>query len=564
MLAFASMPAPPPPLTELRTTAKQSGVQLRIGTETLRSNWRWYGGSREPDQLWLPLELLEAQLGFRRTTTPRGDQLEWFGRSAHLASLPTQILGDEVGLEVSDWLRSVGIRSRLEADKLILSLPAPVIHNLRRGKGVTANRVVLDLSGPALVQRRGDDLLIDVQTSAAQRRSLRAMGVAPKQHPEGGLLLSGQAARISTLSLAKPWRIVLDGVQAASAISTPSISLPLHEPAVATLLRKGFVLDRRTLTVGVKPIEIFRAGGDLKAIGLQMRPLAMTGQQQGLRFLPQLSQPSAAVIAVNGGFFNRITQLPLGALRLNGSWLSGPILNRGAIAWGSSDSLQFGRLQLHQDLIVNNRRRWRLDVLNSGYVKRGLSLYTQAWGSQYRALSGEEQAFLIRAGEVVQRFDQPSLNQGVTISSGTTLVVARGGTALPARVGDTVKVATRKTTALAEQPNVLGGGPLLMNQGQVVLNGRIEGFSPAFLQLSAPRTVVGQGPSGQWLLTLRGSSGGDPTLLETALACRQLGLHDALNLDGGSSTTLVVAGQTVMNGRGGSPRVHNGLGLVNR
>jgi exopolysaccharide biosynthesis protein len=51
-------------------------------------------------------------------------------------------------------------------------------------------------------------------------------------------------------------------------------------------------------------------------------------------------------------------------------------------------------------------------------------------------------------------------------------------------------------------------------------------------------------------------------LLETALAAQQLGLKDALNLDGGSSTTVVVAGRTVMNGRGSAPRVHNGLGFI--
>ena len=58
------------------------------------------------------------------------------------------------------------------------------------------------------------------------------------------------------------------------------------------------------------------------------------------------------------------------------------------------------------------------------------------------------------------------------------------------------------------------------------------------------------------------NAGSDPTLLETALAAQQLGLKDALNLDGGSSTTVVVAGQTLMNGRGSAPRVHNGLGFV--
>ena len=101
-----------------------------------------------------------------------------------------------------------------------------------------------------------------------------------------------------------------------------------------------------------------------------------------------------------------------------------------------------------------------------------------------------------------------------------------------------------------------------MQDGQIVLNGRAEGFSPGFLSLAAPRTLVGQGRGGTWLLTLRGAAGSDPTLLESALAAQQLGLRDVLNLDGGSSTTVVAGGRTVMTGRGGTPRVHNGLGLV--
>ena len=101
-----------------------------------------------------------------------------------------------------------------------------------------------------------------------------------------------------------------------------------------------------------------------------------------------------------------------------------------------------------------------------------------------------------------------------------------------------------------------------MQHGRIVLNGLGEGFSPSFLRLTAPRTVVGQGRDGQWMLTVHGATTSDPTLLETALAAKQLGFTDALNLDGGSSTTLVVSNQTVMNGRGSTPRVHNGLGLI--
>ena len=559
MLAFAPLPAPPP---ELRTAPKQSGDEVLIGRERSKAVWLWKGNNTATEELWLPLELLESRLGFRRVSRLDGEAVEWFGRTVSLASITTRSLGDEVGLEVSEWLAEIGVSSEVKGNTLALHLPPPTVNNLRRGKGSTADRLVLDLNGPALVQRLNGDLRLELKVSQTQQRQLKALGLAPQQHRGGGLVLKGQATKLQSLSLASPWRVVLDGVQTGGRRPAQSARLPLSNPAVAEWLRRGFVLEQRTVKVGVKPIQVFRAGGNLSRLGISLQPLVKPDQQQGLRFLAQLSQPAGALVAVNGGFFNRISQLPLGALRHQGVWLSGPILNRGVIAWGASGDLQFGRLRLDQTLQVNNGRRWSLTALNSGYVQKGLSRYTSAWGPRYRALSGEEEALLIRDGRVEATFDQPSLKRGIAIPKDAQLVVARGRTPLPARPGDQIVVTTRSSSPLAQRPNVVGGGPLLMQDGQVVLQGRQEGFSPGFMSLAAPRTVVAQGQSGQWLMTLRGASGSDPTLVETALAAQQLGMRDALNLDGGSSTTLVVAGQTVMNGRGSSPRVHNGLGLI--
>ena len=550
------LPPLPEPVPELRPMSAIEGERLLIGGRQVESPWRWQSTHpTRPDQLWLPLDLLESQLGFRRVE----GQLEWFGQRRPLAEMPQRTLGDEVGLDVADWLVTIGVTLQRDGAVLQLTLPSARLQNLRRGKGNTADRLVLDLDGPVLVQRRGDDLAISLQLNPAQRHSLGQLGLRPQQHPRG-LLLRGQATRLRTLSLAEPWRLVLDGINPDSkAIAAP---MTLHSPAIAGWLRRGLVLERRLVKVGVKPLEVVRTGGDLPAIGLALRPLTMTNQQTGLRLLPQITEPAQAVVAVNGGFFNRILEVPLGALRLKGQWLSGPILNRGVIAWSSHQPLQFGRLQLQQSLWVNASRRHRLDYINSGYVQRGLSRYTRSWGPVYRPLSGREQALLIRDRGVEAQFDHARLSRGVVIPEDADLVVARGGAPLPAQPGDRVRITTGSRAGLDQHQNVLGGGPLLLKNGRVVLNGRAEGFSPGFIALAAPRTVVGYGRGGTWLITLRGANGNDPTLLETALAAKQLGLRNALNLDGGSSTTMVAGGRTVMNGRGGTPRVHNGLGLV--
>ena len=550
------LPPLPEPVPELRPSSALEGERLLIAGRQVESPWRWQGTHpTRPDQLWLPLDLLESQLGFRRVE----GQLEWFGQRRPLAEMPQRTLGDEVGLDVADWLVTIGVTLQRDGAVLQLTLPSARLQNLRRGKGNTADRLVLDLDGPVLVQRRGDDLALSLQLNPAQRHSLGQLGLRPQLHPRG-LLLRGQATRLRTLSLAEPWRLVLDGINPDSkAIAAP---MTLHSPAIAGWLRRGLVLERRLVKVGVKPLEVVRTGGNLPAIGLALRPLTMANQQTGLRFLPQITEPVQAVVAVNGGFFNRILEVPLGALRLKDQWLSGPILNRGVIAWSSQQPLQFGRLQLQQSLWVNASRRHRLDYINSGYVQRGLSRYTRSWGPVYRPLSGREQALLIRDGGVEAQFDHARLSRGVVIPKHADLVVARGGTPLPAEPGDRVRITTGSRAGLDQHQNVLGGGPLLLKNGRVVLNGRAEGFSPGFIALAAPRTVVGCGRGGTWLITLRGANGNDPTLLETALAAKQLGLRNALNLDGGSSTTMVAGGRTVMNGRGGTPRVHNGLGLV--
>jgi hypothetical protein len=135
---------------------------------------------------------------------------------------------------------------------------------------------------------------------------------------------------------------------------------------------------------------------------------------------------------------------------------------------------------------------------------------------------------------------------------------------VPWQNGERLTLQSRPTSPVGEQPNVLGGGPLLLQNGRVVLNGTAEGFSSGFLSQAAPRTVVASDGKQLWLLTLQGVNNAGPTLMETALLLRQEGLQDALNLDGGSSTGLVLADVHTVKGRGVAAAVHNGLGLVPR
>ena len=560
-------PPPPVPVAEVRTADRFTGSEVKVGGLLSKGAWQWVGNDqRSPEQLWIPLDLLIGRLGFQRIATERGEALEWFGQSVPLEALTKRSLDDEVAIDAAVWFKALNVATSRRNGVLSISLQAPRVRNLRQGRGSTAGRLVLDLSGPALLQRQNDDLVLGVSITAAQEAQLRAIGLKTKRERQS-LRLQGSAAR-PTLTLASPWRLVIDGLNSSRAARVHSTGNALQSaqlnPEIQAERRNGLVLDARTLRVGVKPVKIYRAGVPFNSGTLKLRPLAAQGAQTGIRFLSQLAQPQQALLAVNGGFFNRVRQLPLGALRVDGTWLSGPILNRGAIGWTAGNRLLFDRLRLDQSMQVNGGRRWGLGFLNSGYVQRGLSRYTRAWGPVYKALSGEEKAISVRDGVTISQHDRTELNRGVPLKPGDSLIVSRAGAPLPAQPGDRVSISLRPSTPVGEQPQVLAGGPLLLKNGQVVLRGRQEGFSAGFLSLSAPRTVVAQDRSRVWLLTLEGTSGTDPTLLETALALQQLGMLDALNLDGGSSTTLLAANRTVMTGRGVTPRVQNGLGLIRR
>jgi hypothetical protein len=295
---------------------------------------------------------------------------------------------------------------------------------------------------------------------------------------------------------------------------------------------------------------------------LELRPLTRSGGMEGLSSLQQLAAREDALVAINGGFFNRVKKLPLGALRVEGRWLSGPILSRGVVAWSPGTMPRFGRLSLDEAISDPGGNSRPITLINSGYLQRGLSRYTADWGPSYRALSGDERALVIRNGRVVRLWNSAELNQGVPLRSGEILVVARGGAELPWEEGSTLTITARNSDPLADAPFVIGGGPLLLQNGRIVLNGSLENFSGSFLEQGAPRTVIAGDGTQLWLITLEGIGNAGPSLGETASLLRRLGLTEALNLDGGSSTGLVLGGVMTVKGRGVAGAVHHGLGLV--
>lgn len=586
-LGLAMPPAPPPPPPLERSGERlpspgrgfrgaQEGLGIELNGQRLQARWRWLDGEGpEPAELWIPLEVLEGQLGFSSRSLPGGDlDLDWFGQNLRVPAAAQRSLQDEVAIEVSRPLLAAGVRPERLGPLLRLRLPPPQLLRVRSRDGNGGRRVVLDLSGPTWLRLGDGQLALDMASTADLEQQLQRLGLGTRQGPARLSLALGRSSegtRISTLG--GPNRVVIDlpdvavGRQGgASGGSGPSMTAEPNsrDPRLLALQGSGVQLSRELRGVGQRRLLISSVRLDPRRTPLDLRPLTRPDGMQGLSSLPVLAQQDQAVVAINGGYFNRVNRLPLGAVRDGGRWLSGPILNRGVMAWQDADLPRFGRLSLDESLTDSYGQRWPISSVNSGYVQRGISRYTADWGRFYRSLSGTETGLILNNGVVQQRFEAGQLSEGIPLGGEDILLIGRAGTLLPWGVGERLRLSTRPTDPTGLQPFVIGGGPLLLLGGRFVLNGTAEGFSPTFLQQGAPRTVVGSDGRQLWLITLQGVGHEGPTLIETTLALQQMGLQDALNLDGGSSTGLVIAGTHTVKGRGVASSIHNGLGLIPR
>jgi hypothetical protein len=538
--------------------SSREGSSLVINGRSQQAQWRWIGPSDQPpEQLWLPLEVLQNQLGVSSRSLPDGTlDLEWFGQGVKVPPAGQQALADEVALDALPLLRALGVAVEAEGPQLRLSLANANLLQVRSSSQGTGRRVVLDIDAPALVRQDGNELVLDVRSGPQLQTQLRELGLANRPLGQGLALRSTLGAPQRVFSLGEPNRLVID-LPAGGTATAPTAPAPI-DPRLQALLGRGVRWEQTSRSgMRINAVRVEPLNGPLR-----LAPLAPAGGMEGLVSLPQLAQQSQALVAINGGYFNRVRRLPLGALKLNGRWLSGPILNRGVAAWNGRDLPRFGRLSLQEWVTGADGQRQALVVVNSGFVQRGISRYDDAWGQVYRALSGSESALLLRQGVVSQRFESNQLEQGVPLRAGDTLLVARGGAVLPWTQGERLTINSQPSSPLGNAEQVIGGGPLLLQQGQLVLNGAAENFGAAFMQQGAPRTVLASDGLEVWLITVEGENGPGPTLEQTAQILRQMGVRDALNLDGGSSTGLVMGGSLRVMGRGVAGRVHNGVGLV--
>jgi hypothetical protein len=176
---------------------------------------------------------------------------------------------------------------------------------------------------------------------------------------------------------------------------------------------------------------------------------------------------------------------------------------------------------------------------------------------------GQASAFLTsnlhvgdRAEFVCSIAPQPALKDAVSLA-----MVPRDANDLPSRSGLDMDPTAYSWATVQE---VIGGGPHLVIDGQVSVDAEEEGFTDAFSDNPNPRTGVGIRGDGKMIIVTvdgRQSLSRGVSLSDFASILKRYGAENAMNLDGGGSTTMVANGLLVSSiaYTGGERRVANAL-----
>lgn len=553
------------PLSPSRTPSLLAqGTQIVLNGQTLNGNWsQWQldGITR----IGLSDVVVTQRFGADLLSTTDADRqpIQWFSE----AVFPTRLAPPVRYLDITEFAQKNGWQTQISGNTLQISTAITTLIGIEQAPFSTnGDRISLTLDRPTVWQADPlqNELVLTLEAQADQARlqkfkpnpasrirSLKVESAGNRTVIRIGIPI-GLRPRITTAS--SPNRIVID--VGSNFLGDKDV-----------LWANGLLWRQKNLTVrsGQFPIVWFEVNP--RQPGLSIRPILPNSTTLvGTLPLFQTAQQSLATAAINGGYFNRINQLPLGAIKLNNRFASGAILGRGVVGWDEVGNWKFDRLTLRETLILSSGQRFPLTTLNSAFVQAGIARYTSDWGSTYATLTENEILIPVQNNQIGIQQTAATVGTAIPIPVGGYLLVFRSNRTAAAAFTPTTSVQLESVfnpTDLAALPNLIGGGPLLLRNGQIVLDARLEQFSPAFIQERAARSAIGQTAEGRILIVTAQNniSGLGATLSDMAQIMQQLGAVNALNLDGGSSTTLYLGGQILDRPARSAARVHNGIGI---
>ena len=281
----------------------------------------------------------------------------------------------------------------------------------------------------------------------------------------------------------------------------------------------------------------------------------------GRATLGEIVTRTGAAGGVNGDFFQWGKDPggdPMNLMVRRGELLSAPgAAGDRSLAWGwGGGTFAFGASSWKADSTFG-----AIDALNAYTPKAGLALSTA--GAGY-AISKAPATFVVldvgprvltpecaldgTVTQIVENVEKLRVNPGTMVLSTQS---RRDALRVPLGKKVRIRVDVRGFD-WRKVDEAVGGGPELLRDGE-----NVAPTTGSFNTARHPRTVVGRdAKGGVWLLAIDGRMNQSlgASLPESAALAKRLGMTDAMNLDGGGSTTMNLFGGTINRPSGGVER----------
>jgi exopolysaccharide biosynthesis protein len=571
----------------------QQGNILSLNGRSLKVAWiQWQEGSsiRTGISDTGVRQILGIELA--NTNNPNLQPIQWFSSGSQSPLMvPAKFINPYRYLDMTDLLQQAGVQIQRVGNSLNLNFPIANFLNIREGNQPWGKRLVVELDRPVFwqVSQAKNEGVITVEGNANPElfafkySPTTANNSLPINRDEddlgGNSSINKQAIESNLWWLEKKGqttKIHLDlptnyGVQVSSLANPNRLVIDIRPDGMierTIVWNPGITWKQQHISLNQNLFPVTWLEIDLDSPKVSLKPITSNPTSLvGIAPLVNIAQSAQAAAAINGGFFNRNTQQPLGAIRQDGRWLSSPILNRGAIAWDNKGRVKIGRLNFQETVTNSTGKQFPILYLNSGFVQAGISRYTQEWGNNYTPMTDNETIIVVENNQVTQQLQASKSGQNtIPIPVNGYLLTIRSNRALASAFPGGTQVNLETITIPSDflsYPNILAAGPLLLQNRQIALNAESEKFSNAFQKQTASRSAIATTSQGKLIIVAVHNRvrGRGATLQEFAQILQKLGAVDALNLDGGSSTSLSLGGQLIDRSAASAARVHNGIGV---
>ncbi|GBO54081.1 hypothetical protein APA_2029 [Pseudanabaena sp. lw0831] len=563
-------------------TIPDSGTVIQLNGQPWSGRWirRVEQGQQS---LYVQEDWLTGGLGVQMLDSDKADRqrLRWF-------SSPTfsQVAFDNTGqfryLDLAPFAEQW--RTEIAGNALNIYTPDATMQAVRRSKQPWGDRIAIDLNRrtPWRVTQQGNVITVFVSAEVASGLPIGLNAIAGNLVKSVNVQPQGKLTQIQ-IQMNESINPAIEMLSS----PTPKIVIDLRRdyipPSLTVQWAEGLRRIERVVEIPNKPktdkepktikFSVTALEVDLKSPRLKLRPIWSNPDGSpngilGLMPLPQMVQQAQAVGAINGGFFNRIRKLPVGAIREGNRWLAGTALVRGAIAWNEKGETLIDRLNFKEEISTASQATIGLTNLNSGYVQRGIARYTPNWGSVYSPLTENELLIVVRGDRVVAQYQGNAVGVGqIAIPNDGYVLVARQTPEAAKQLPVGMTVRGRQAfipDKFASFANLIGAGPLLLKNGSLSLDGKAEQFQSGFDTQAANRSAIATTKEkGKLILaTVQAAPEGvAPNLLQTAEVLKKMGAVDALNLDGGSSSSLFLGGEILNRPITEIAPVHNAIAI---